>query len=65
MLPFIHLPIMTYGFACMQDKIKMGLVVGLAAAEGREAVSKNEATTCLGEGLGVALDRALEKEIWV
>ncbi len=49
----------------MQDKTKMGLVVGLAVAEGREAVTKIEGTTCLAEGLGEALDPASEKEIWV
>ncbi len=49
----------------MQDKTKMGLVVGLAVAEGREAITKIEATTCLAEGLGAALDPASETEIWV
>jgi len=58
-------PILTYGFVFMQDKTKMGLVVGLAVAEGREAVHKIEATTCLAEGLGAALDLASENEIWV
>lgn len=64
-LPYVDLPILTYGFACMQDKTKMGLVVGLAAAEGREAIPKIEATTCPAEGLGAALDLASEREIWV
>jgi len=56
---------LAYGFACMQDKPKMGLVVDLAVAEGREAVTKIEAITCLAEGLGAALDLASEKETLV
>ena len=65
MLPYVDLQILTYGFACMQDKTKMGLVVGLAVAEGREAVTKIGATTCPAEGLGAALDLVSEREIWV
>ena len=66
-LPYfqVDLPILTCGFACMQDRTKMGVVVGLAVAEGREAVTKIEATTCLAEDLGAALDPASEREIWV
>ncbi len=64
-LPCFGAPIVTYGFAFMQDKTKMGLVVGLAVAEGREAIIKIEATTCLAEALGAALDPGSETEIWV
>lgn len=64
-LPCFGAPIVTCGFVFMQDKTKMGLVVGLAVAEGREAITKIEATTCLAEGLGAALDPASETEIWV